>query len=169
MLLPQRPLLVQLVRELRLPAIYPYRELAEAGGLMSYSSDLKYVLLRQAGQIAEILRGANPGDIPYSLAERFELDLVALTRGPHGALLWRQGEISDAPGLPVVVRDTVGAGDTFNAGAMVALHRAGALTKAALGALSPDHIRAALDLGIAAAAITVSRPGANPPWAAELV
>jgi ABC-type uncharacterized transport system substrate-binding protein len=72
-LLPKLPLLVQLVQELRLPAIYPYREFAEAGGLMSYSSDIKFVLLRQAGQIAEILRGANPGDIPYSQAERFEL------------------------------------------------------------------------------------------------
>ncbi|MDA9427138.1 ABC transporter substrate-binding protein [Bradyrhizobium sp. CCBAU 53380] len=72
-LLPHRGLLVQLIKQLRLPAIYPYREFAEGGGLMSYSSDLKYVLLRQAAQIADILRGANPGDIPYSQAERFEL------------------------------------------------------------------------------------------------
>jgi putative ABC transport system substrate-binding protein len=72
-LLPQTALLVQLIRQLRLPAIFPYRNFAESGGLMSYSSDLKYVLLRQAEQIAEILRGANPGDIPYSQAERFEL------------------------------------------------------------------------------------------------
>ena len=40
---------------------------------MSYSSDLKSVILRQAAQIVEIFRGANPGDIPYSQAERFEL------------------------------------------------------------------------------------------------
>ena len=72
-LLPQKSLLVQLIQQLRLPAIYPYRDFAEAGGLMSYSSDLKYVMIRQAAQIAEILRGANPGDIPYSQAERFEL------------------------------------------------------------------------------------------------
>jgi putative ABC transport system substrate-binding protein len=72
-LLPQRPLLVQLVQQLRLPAIFPYRQFAEAGGLMSYSSDLKEAALRQAAQIAEILRGANPGDIPYSQAVRFDL------------------------------------------------------------------------------------------------
>jgi putative ABC transport system substrate-binding protein len=72
-LLPQRPLLVQLVQQLRLPAIFPYREFAENGGLMSYSSDLKDALLRQAAQIAEILRGTNPGDIPYSQAVRFDL------------------------------------------------------------------------------------------------
>ena len=72
-LLPQRSLLVQLIQQMRLPAIYPYREFAEAGGLMSYSSDLKAVMLRQAAQIVEILRGANPGDIPYSQAVRFDL------------------------------------------------------------------------------------------------
>jgi putative ABC transport system substrate-binding protein len=72
-LLPQRPLLVQLVQQLRLPAIFPYRQFAEEGGLMSYSSDLKEAALRQAAQIAEILRGANPGDIPYSQAVRFDL------------------------------------------------------------------------------------------------
>ncbi len=71
--LPQKSLLVQLIQQLRLPAIYPYREFAEAGGLMSYSSDLKSLIRRQAAQIVEILRGANPGDIPYSQAERFEL------------------------------------------------------------------------------------------------
>lgn len=72
-LLPQRSLLLQLIRQIRLPAIYPYRDFAEGGGLMSYSSDIKSLLLRQAAQIAEILRGANPGDIPYSQAERFDL------------------------------------------------------------------------------------------------
>ncbi|MBR0716110.1 ABC transporter substrate-binding protein [Bradyrhizobium liaoningense] len=71
--LPKKPLLVQLIQQMRLPAIYPYRDFAEAGGLMTYSSDLKSVIHRQAAQIVEIFRGANPGDIPYSQAVRFEL------------------------------------------------------------------------------------------------
>ena len=71
--LPQKSLLVQLVQQMRLPAIYPYAQFAEAGGLMSYSSDLKSIARRVAAQIVEIFRGANPGDVPYSLAERFEL------------------------------------------------------------------------------------------------
>jgi len=70
---PRRALLVQLIQQARLPAIYTYRDFAEAGGLMSYSSDLKSLLRRQVAQIVEIFRGANPGDIPYSQAERFEL------------------------------------------------------------------------------------------------
>lgn len=71
--LPQRALLIQLIREIRLPAIYPYTLFVEAGGLLSYASDIRAAILRQAGQIAEIFRGANPGDIPYSQAVRFEL------------------------------------------------------------------------------------------------
>lgn len=68
----------------------------------------------------------------------------------------------------VAVVDTVGAGDTFNAGVLAALHRAGALTKAAIASLDDAALTAALTLGTRAAAVTVSRAGANPPWASEL-
>ena len=70
--LPKKSLLVQLIQQMRLPAIFPYREFVEAGGLMAYASDLKFTIHRVA-QIVEVLRGANPGDIPYSQAVRFEL------------------------------------------------------------------------------------------------
>ena len=65
--------------------------------------------------------------------------------------------------------DTVGAGDTFNAGVLAALHQRGALTKAAIAAADRALLEAALSLGVRAAAVTVSRAGANPPWARELV
>jgi putative ABC transport system substrate-binding protein len=68
-----RFLLVQLIQQIRLPAIYSYREQAEAGGFMSYSWDLKSSARRNAMQAAEILRGANPGDMPYFQESRFEL------------------------------------------------------------------------------------------------
>jgi putative ABC transport system substrate-binding protein len=71
--LPKKSLLVQLIQQMRLPAIFPYRQIVEAGGLMAYASDLKSVIHRQVAQIVEVLRGANPGDIPYSQAVRFEL------------------------------------------------------------------------------------------------
>jgi putative ABC transport system substrate-binding protein len=71
--LPQKSLLVQLIREVRLPAIYPYTLFVEEGGLLSYASDVKANIRRQAAQIVEIFRGANPGDIPYSQAVRFDL------------------------------------------------------------------------------------------------
>jgi fructokinase len=66
------------------------------------------------------------------------------------------------------VVDTVGAGDTFNAGLMAALDDAGALTKDALRTLDPGILSDALSLGVRAAAVTVSRAGANPPRQDEL-
>jgi fructokinase len=55
------------------------------------------------------------------LAHRFGLRLVALTRGPAGSLLLAEGRWSDDPGRPVIVRDTVGAGDAFTAALLVGL------------------------------------------------
>ena len=68
----------------------------------------------------------------------------------------------------MVFVDGVGAGDTFNAGALASLRRDGMLTKAALAGISDAALDAALSLGGRAAAINVSRAGANPPWAHEL-
>jgi putative tryptophan/tyrosine transport system substrate-binding protein len=68
-----RLLVVQLIQQMRIPAIYSYREQAEAGGLMAYSYDVDSAVRRQVMQVVEILRGANPGDMPYFQATRFEL------------------------------------------------------------------------------------------------
>lgn len=94
--------------------------------------------------------------------------LVVITRGAEGAEAHHAGGVMRAPARAVAVVDTVGAGDTFNAGLLAGLARAGRLERAALRALPEADLRAALDLGIRAAAVTVSRAGANPPWAAEL-
>jgi putative ABC transport system substrate-binding protein len=68
-----RLLLVQLLQQVRIPAIYTYREQVEAGGLMAYACDLKAAVRTQVRQVVEILRGANPSDVPYFQADRFEL------------------------------------------------------------------------------------------------
>ena len=112
---------------------------------------------------------------PEPLAEKVHLllqagpSVVIVTRGAEGAsgYLVDGSEIS-VPVKPVDVIDTVGAGDTFNAGVLAALHQAGQLTKAGLRALDGNTLRAALSKGADVAAITVSRAGANPPWAHEL-
>ena len=94
--------------------------------------------------------------------------LVFITEGSKGARAITATQDRFIAATPATVADTVGAGDTFNAGVMTALHRAGLLTKAGLAGLSAEALDAALTLGTRAAAITVSRPGANPPWANEL-
>ncbi len=53
------------------------------------------------------------------LADRFDLSLVALTRGAQGGLLLADGIWSDQPGRTVAVSDTVGAGDAFTAALVV--------------------------------------------------
>ena len=57
------------------------------------------------------------------LADRFGLDLVALTRGGRGSLLVTAQASSNHPGFPVEVVDTVGAGDAFTAALVVGLLR----------------------------------------------
>ena len=94
--------------------------------------------------------------------------LVIVTRGSQGAIGYtRHFTVSAAP-PPVAVVDTVGAGDTFNAGLLAALHEQGTLGKEAIASLSQEAARRALDLGVRAAAVTVSRAGADPPWRHEL-
>jgi fructokinase len=94
--------------------------------------------------------------------------VVFLTEGAKGAHAITQAHTRFAPAHTVAVADTVGAGDTFNAGALAALHMRGELSKKAIAQLGSDSLDAALHLGVRAAAVTVSRAGANPPWAAEL-
>ena len=68
----------------------------------------------------------------------------------------------------VEIADTVGAGDTFNAGVLAKLYELGALQKTKLRSLAVDALEQALVHGARVAAVTVSRAGANPPWADEL-
>lgn len=94
--------------------------------------------------------------------------LILVTRGGEGATGYSATATVRVPARRVEVVDTVGAGDTFNAGVLAALHERGLLTKAAVAKLDEDDIRSALGLGVRAAAVTVSRAGANPPWREEL-
>jgi fructokinase len=72
------------------------------------------------------------------------------------------------PPVRVDVVDTIGAGDTVQGALLAWLHRNGELSKEAVSALTAEQWRAALAFAGAAAAITVSRAGAEPPRSAEL-
>ena len=94
--------------------------------------------------------------------------LVCITEGADGVTGYSAEHEVFVPSERADVVDTVGAGDTFNAGLLAGLDRAGNLTKAKIAGLTAEDIRSALQLGVRAAAVTVSRAGANPPTAAEL-
>jgi fructokinase len=93
---------------------------------------------------------------------------VFVTRGGEGALAVSHVAETEVPATLVEVVDTVGAGDTFNAGILWSLSKADLLHKDKLPNLTEAQLAAALLAGATTAAITVSRKGANPPWLSEL-
>ena len=68
-----RQLIAELAEKNRLPAMCPYRDYVEAGGLMAYAVDLAELLRRMADDVHQILKGAKPGDIPIYQPTKFEL------------------------------------------------------------------------------------------------
>lgn len=116
-----------------------------------------------------------PGVDPGQVASRWidgGADLVVVTRGAAGVLAWRRaGAILDIPGVAVDVSDTVGAGDTLTAALLAGLAQADALgsdPSRRLAGLADDAVAGILARAARAAAITCSRPGADPPTTAEL-
>ncbi|HZR88305.1 MAG TPA: carbohydrate kinase [Bradyrhizobium sp.] len=95
--------------------------------------------------------------------------LFVVTRGTDGAEAWHRnaGYIkAEAPRIDVV--DTIGAGDSFQAALLAALHRQDRLARAGLGELTADELRRALSFGCRCAAITCTRRGADPPRSSEV-
>ena len=72
-MLAHRDLIIALAERYRLPAIYPFRHYAEAGGLVSYGSVPPDAYRQAAGYIDQILRGAKPADLPVQMSVKFEL------------------------------------------------------------------------------------------------
>ena len=70
-----RATIVELAAKGRIPTIYPNREFVEAGGLMAYSIDLADNYRRLANLSDKILKGANPGDIPFYQPTKYELTI----------------------------------------------------------------------------------------------
>jgi putative ABC transport system substrate-binding protein len=75
--LAQRALITRLAAEHHLPAIYPYRDYVELGGLMAYAPDLGELAQRVAGDVHQILNGTKAGDIPFYQPSKFQLIINA--------------------------------------------------------------------------------------------
>ncbi|HEY7365527.1 MAG TPA: ABC transporter substrate-binding protein [Methylomirabilota bacterium] len=69
----ERRRLVDLAAENRLPAAYAQREFVDAGGLMSYGTNVADLFRRAATYVDRILKGAKPGDLPVEQSTKFEL------------------------------------------------------------------------------------------------
>lgn len=132
--------------------------IAKADILKVSDEDLNWIMPDITDQDAQIalLLGSGP-------------TLVILTRGSAGATgFLANGTRVNVAAQKVQAIDTVGAGDTFNAGILAKLSELGHLEKSSLENLSDEALEAVLQFGAKVAAVTVSRAGANPPWAKEL-
>src|SRR5438445_7189372 len=98
MLFSERKRLVELAGKNRLPAVYPWREGADAGGLMAYGPNVADLCRRAATYVDKILRGAKPADLPIEQPTKFELVINLKTAKALGltipqSLLVRADEI----------------------------------------------------------------------------
>ena len=94
----ERRRLVDLAAKNRLPAVFPFRDFADAGGLMSYGPNLADLSRRAATYVDKILKGAKPGDLPVEQPAKFELVINLKTAKALGltippSLLGRANEI----------------------------------------------------------------------------
>jgi fructokinase len=97
------------------------------------------------------------------------ITLFVVTRGTDGAEAWHRkaGFIkAEAPRINVV--DTIGAGDSFQAALLAALHRQDRLARARLEGMTAEELHRALSFACRGAAITCTRMGADPPRSSEV-
>ncbi|UGY12053.1 carbohydrate kinase family protein [Bradyrhizobium septentrionale] len=95
--------------------------------------------------------------------------LVVITRGNNGASAWhRQAGPIDVESPVVKVVDTIGAGDSFQAALLAALHRLNRIARQQLREISAAELTRALSFACKCAAFTCTRAGADPPRSREL-
>ncbi|MDV6263111.1 carbohydrate kinase family protein [Rhodococcoides yunnanense] len=92
---------------------------------------------------------------------------VVMTRGGDGISVFTAADEISVPGVAVDVVDTIGAGDTVHGALLSFLQKESIITSNAVQEMSKQDWQQALEFAAKAAAITVSRPGADPPWASE--
>ena len=116
----------------------------------------------------EDLKWITGGTDATALFQDTNAHVILLTRGSKGVTVLTRDGTANVPAQKANLVDTVGAGDTFSAGFLSNLHDTGLLTKTSLPRTEMSDLIRAAAFGAKVAAITVSRAGANPPWASEL-
>jgi fructokinase len=158
--------------------------------LVSYDPNVRPALLGEPARGRDLVRGSAalasvvkaseedvawlyPGESLDEVAQRWlaadATRLVLITQGANGASAFRRGrQPLVRPSRPITVVDTVGAGDACMAGLLAGLSRAAATSAAAVDEMSDDVLTGIVDDALLVAAITCTRPGADPPTRAEL-
>jgi ABC-type uncharacterized transport system substrate-binding protein len=99
-LLNHRAAMIALAARNNIPAVYPWREVPTAGGLLSYGPDLEDIVRRAAPYVDRILRGANPAELPVQVPVKFETVVNVKTAKALGlevpaSILLRADEVID--------------------------------------------------------------------------
>lgn len=95
--------------------------------------------------------------------------LIVITRGNNGAIAWHAGAGQiEVAAAKLEVADTIGAGDSFQAALLFALHKQGRIARERLKDIGADELRRALSFAANCAGLTCTRPGADPPWSHEI-
>ena len=92
----ERSRITDLAAKNRVPAVYQLREFVEAGGLMSYGTNLPDLFQRAARYVDKILKGAKPGDLPVEQPTKFELAINSRPPKPSASRSrprWWRGRI----------------------------------------------------------------------------
>ncbi len=143
------------------------------GERSSYLARLEgWVALADVVKVSQAdLAWLHPRTAPDAVAEAWlerGPGLVVVTMGNAGSLgLTARGRVEVA-GTPVIVSDTVGAGDAFTSGLLAWLHEGGWLERGRIREIPPDDLRVGLAFANRVAAITCTRAGAQPPTRAEM-
>ena len=125
-------------------------------------------LVKLSDEDCEFLRpGRSPDDIAAELLTVDRTQCVVITLGDAGAIGISRTTRVQVPAPVIEVVDTVGAGDSFMSALIAGLHNRDLLGPNRLAGLNEKSLTEVVDYAIAAAAITCTRHGADPPTAAE--
>ena len=94
--------------------------------------------------------------------------LAILTKGSEPTIAYTKNGATQVPTIKATVVDTVGAGDTFNAGFLYHLQKTGDLDKQTFAQTKKENIKQAIYFANQVASLVVSKQGANPPYLNEI-
>jgi fructokinase len=125
-------------------------------------------LVKASDEDVHWMMGGKRADVAARRWLKSGAKIVAITQGDQGVSVFAEAFDFHVPAPKVLVADTVGAGDTLTAGLLARLHAAGRLHKDGPAEVSEAELQQAVRFAVQAAAVTVSRPGADPPWRQEI-